>query len=157
MKRVRYEVQPARVGQKTNLDKLQIELETNGSLSARDAMKFASQLLTSYFNYFSMDEEQIEQEFFANFSRAAAATEEAQTQQMKESYTPIEILNFSPRTLNALINGGIGSIEQLTKCSHATLSNLRGFGSKAFDEVGKILAERDLALSDDSSEKQEVV
>lgn len=156
VRRVRYQVQPARVGERTNLDKLNIEIETNGSQTARDAMKFASKLLTSYFNYFSLDEEEIEQEFFANFSRAAAATEEAQAQQVKESYTPIEILNFSPRTLNALINGGIGSIEQLTKCSHATLANLRGFGSKAFNEVEKILAERDLALSDDASEKQAV-
>lgn len=150
-RRVRYEVLSARVGERTNLDKLQLELQTNGSQTARDAMKFASQLLTSYFNYFSLDEEQIEQEFFANFTRAAAQTEEEQIQQSKESYTPIEILNFSPRTLNALINGGIGSIEQLTKCSRATLTNLRGFGSKALDEVEDILAERSLALSDDGS------
>lgn len=153
VRRVRYEVQSTRVGERTNLDKLQIEVKTNGSLTARDAMKFASQLLTSYFNYFSMDEEQIEKEFFADFSRAAAASEDAQAQQVKESYTPIEILNFSPRTLNALINGGIGSIEQLTKCSHATLTNLRGFGSKAFDEVEVVLAERGLALADESPEK----
>ena len=151
IKRVRYDVQSTRVGQRTNLDKLEVEIETNGSLTVKEAMKFGSQLLTSYFNYFSMDEEQIEKEFFADFSRAAAASEDAQAQQVKESYTPIEILNFSPRTLNALINGGIGSIEQLTKCSHATLTNLRGFGSKAFDEVEVVLSERGLALADEAS------
>ena len=53
----------------------------------------------------------------------------------KESYTPIEILNLSPRTLNSLINAGVGSIEQLVKCTPATLSNFRGFGTKALDEV----------------------
>lgn len=153
VRRVKYEVQSTRVGQRTNLDKLVLELETNGSLSARDAMKFASQLLKSYFDYFSMDEEQIEQEFFADFSRAAAATTEGEDaqQQVKESYTPIEILNFTPRTLNALINGGIGSIEHLTKCSRATLTNLRGFGSKALDEVEQVLAERGYALSTETT------
>ena len=153
VRRVRYEVQSARVGQRTNLDKLVIELETNGSLLAKEALKFASQLLTSYFTYFSMDEEKIEQEFFANFSRGASVTvANAEQQVAKESYTPIEILNFSPRTLNALINGGIGSIEQLTKCSKATLTNLRGFGTKALEEVENILAERHLTLLPESHE-----
>lgn len=152
VKRVRYDIVQTRVGQRTNLDELKVEIETNGSLSAKEAMKFASQLLTSYFNYFSLDEEQIEKEFLANFQRnpQAAIAEEGQ-QQVKQTYTPIEILNLSPRTLNALINGGIGSIEQLTKCSKASLTNLRGFGSKALDEVDQVLNERGLALLDDAS------
>ncbi len=153
VRRVRFEIQSARVGQRTNLDKLVLELDTNGSLNSKDALKFASRLLTSYFNYFSLSEEQIEQEFFANFTRAASTVAADPAQQaVKESYTPIEILNFSPRTLNALINGGIGSIEQLTKCSKATLTNLRGFGSKALEEVEVVLAERNLALIPDTPE-----
>ena len=89
----------------------------------------------------------------ADFSRAAPQTvEEATAAQVKESYTPIEILNFSPRTLNALINAGVGSIEQLTKCTEATLSNFRGFGAKALDEVKKTLGERGLKLADDTLE-----
>jgi len=152
IKRVRYTIEQTRVGERTNLDQLTLELETNGSLSAKEAMKFASQLLTSYFNYFSLDEEQIEKEFLADFRRSTTTTTTDETQQqVKQSYTPIEILNLSPRTLNALINGGIGSIEQLTKCSKASLTNLRGFGSKALDEVDDVLAERNLALSDDAS------
>jgi DNA-directed RNA polymerase subunit alpha len=153
VKRVRYDVQQARVGQRTNLDKLVLEIETNGSLTAKEAVKFASQLLTSYFGYFSLSEEEIERDFMAKFQRTAASATGAEedSQQTKQSYTPIEILNLSPRTLNALINGGIGSIEQLTKCSRPSLTNLRGFGSKALDEVELILAERNLALMEDSS------
>ena len=152
VKRVRYDIAQTRVGQRTNLDELKVEIETNGSLTAKEAMKFASQLLTSYFNYFSLDEEQIEKEFLANFQRTpqAVVAEEGQ-QQVKQSYTPIEILNLSPRTLNALINGGIGSIEQLTKCSKASLTNLRGFGSKALDEVDQVLKDRGLALLDENA------
>jgi DNA-directed RNA polymerase subunit alpha len=71
---------------------------------------------------------------------------------VKESYTPIEILNLSPRTLNALINAGVGSIEQLTKCTESILSNFRGFGAKALDEVKATLATRGLTLSNESEE-----
>ena len=60
-----------------------------------------------------------------------------------------EILNLSPRTLNALINAGVGSIEQLTKCTESILSNFRGFGAKALDEVGETLAKRGLKLSEE--------
>lgn len=148
---VRYEVSPARVGENTNLEKLLIDVKTNGSLSAEESMQFASQLLKSYFEYFSTTEKVVESEFIADFSRASAkSSPEADKAGAKESYTPIEILNFSPRTLNALINAGVGSIEQLTKCTESALGNFRGFGAKALDEVKDTLAERGLSLSDDS-------
>lgn len=149
--KVRFDVSAARVGQRTDLEKLTLDVETSGSLTAQEAMQFGSQLLQSYFGYFASDKKVVEPEFMADFSRASAQqVEDATHQPVKESYTPIEILNFSPRTLNALINAGVGSIEQLTKCTEATLSNFRGFGAKALDEVKKTLGERGLKLSDES-------
>ncbi|OGJ55757.1 DNA-directed RNA polymerase subunit alpha [Candidatus Peribacteria bacterium RIFCSPHIGHO2_02_FULL_52_16] len=151
--RVRYDVEAARVGQRTDLEKLTMDVQTNGSLSAEEAMQFASQLLQSYFGYFGSDKKAVEPEFVADFSRAVPEqVDDAAHAPVKESYTPIEILNFSPRTLNALINAGVGSIEQLTKCSEATLSNFRGFGAKALDEVKKTLGDRGLKLADDNLE-----
>ncbi|MBU0766529.1 DNA-directed RNA polymerase subunit alpha [Patescibacteria group bacterium] len=151
VERVKFDVESSRVGQRTNLDKLIMDVETNGSLTAEEAMQFASQLLKSYFEYFGSDDKIVENEFVADFSRSGVqGIQDDETSHIKESYTPIEILNFSPRTLNALINAGVGSIEQLTKCTEASLSNFRGFGAKALDEVHKTLAERGLALSDDS-------
>ncbi len=151
--KVRFDVEAARVGQRTDLEKLTLDVETNGSLTAEEAVQFASQLMQSYFGYFASDKKVIEPEFVADFSRAAAQHVDDSTHTpVKESYTPIEILNFSPRTLNALINAGVGSIEQLTKCTEATLSNFRGFGAKALDEVKKTLGDRGLALSSDAME-----
>ena len=151
--KVRFDVEAARVGQRTDLEKLTLDVETNGSLSAEEAMQFASQLMQSYFGYFGSDQKVVEPEFVADFSRAASQhVDDASHTPVKESYTPIEILNFSPRTLNALINAGVGSIEQLTKCSEATLSNFRGFGAKALDEVKKTLGDRGLKLADDNLE-----
>lgn len=149
VERVRFEVEPARVGQRTNLEKLIIEVVTNGSLTADEALRFSSQLLSQYFNFFSLDQETVEKEFMADFTRVSQTVTETDKQTTKESYTPIEILNLSPRTLNSLINAGVGSIEQLVKCTPATLSNFRGFGSKALDEVKQTLATRSLTLTDD--------
>lgn len=156
VERVRYEVEPTRVGQRTNLEKLVMEVMTNGSLTAEEAVQFASQLLTSYFQYFGSDKKAVEPEFMADFSRTAAVQIEdvgsGPVSASKESYTPIEILNLSPRTLNALINAGVGSIEQLTKCTESMLSNFRGFGAKALDEVKATLATRGLHLTNEGEE-----
>ncbi len=149
VERVRFDVEPTRVGQRTNLEKLSLEVVTNGSLTADEAVRFASQLLSNYFNFFSLDQETVEKEFMADFSRTSQVAPEADRSSVKESYTPIEILNLSPRTLNSLINAGVGSIEQLVKCSPATLSNFRGFGTKALDEVKATLATRGLKLTEE--------
>lgn len=149
VERVRFNVEPTRVGQRTNLEKLVIEVMTNGSLTSEEAVRFASQLLSQYFNFFSLDQETVEKDFMADFTRTVQAQPEADASGVKESYTPIEILNLSPRTLNSLINAGVGSIEQLTKCTPGTLSNFRGFGSKALEEVQDTLATRGLSLSQD--------
>jgi DNA-directed RNA polymerase subunit alpha len=156
VEKVRFDVESSRVGQRTNLEKLVLEVQTNGSLTAEEAMQFSSQLLQSYFKYFGSDQKTVEPEFMADFSRGAGQQMEemggSSALPIKESYTPIEILNLSPRTLNALINAGVGSIEQLTKCTESILSNFRGFGAKALDEVKGTLASRGLKLSDEPEE-----
>ncbi|MFH0769880.1 MAG: DNA-directed RNA polymerase subunit alpha [Candidatus Peregrinibacteria bacterium] len=152
VERVRFDVESTRVGQRTNLDKLILDVKTNGSLTAEEAVRFAAQLLKSYFEYFGTAEKVVESDFIADFSRMATpgGVHAEPNAPVKESYTPIEILNFSPRTLNALINAGVGSIEQLTKCTEASLTNFRGFGTKALEEVQKTLAERGLSLATES-------
>jgi len=150
VKKVRYDVEDTRVGQMTNLDKLTLEIETNGSISPEDAMKFSSNLLNSYFNIFNSENMVVEEEYMSDIkSILEKEKEEEANKPVQESYTPIEILGFSPRTLNALINGGIGSIEQLSKCTESKLTNLRGFGKKALTEVKNALDKKGLTLSDE--------
>ena len=150
VKKVRYEVNSARVGQMTNLDELTLEVETNGSISPEDAIKFSSNVITSYFNLFNENNIMIEEEYMSDIkSILEKEKEDEENKPTQESYTPIEILAFSPRTLNALINGGIGSIEQLSKCTESKLSNLRGFGKKALTEVSDALSKNNLTLAED--------
>lgn len=150
VKKVRYDVEATRVGQMTNLDKLVIEIETDGSISPDDALKFSSNLLQSYFGLFNQENIMVESEYMSDFQKISQKQEmEEKNKPVQEAYTPIEILGFSPRTLNALINGGIGSIEQLSKCTESKLTNLRGFGKKALTEVREALEARDLNLAED--------
>ena len=150
VKKVKFMAENTRVGQMTNLDKLTLEVETNGSMSPEDAVKFSANILQSYFSLFNEDNLQVEPEFMSDVeSISKKQMEEEESKPKKESYTPIEILGLSPRTLNALINGEIGSIEQLVKCTESKLTNLRGFGKKAANEVRDALGTRGLTLADD--------
>lgn len=148
VKKVRYDIEATRVGQMTNLDKLTLEIMTDGSILPEDALRFASNILQSYFNLFNQDNIIVEEAYMSDFKRIAEKEQaEQKNKSTPETYTPIEILGFSPRTLNALINGGIGSVEQLAKCTESKLTNLRGFGKKALTEVANALGSRNLTLS----------
>jgi DNA-directed RNA polymerase subunit alpha len=150
VKKARYDVEATRVGQMTNLDKLTLEIETNGTISPEDALKFSSNILQSYSNLFNAENLLVEEEYMSDIKSILDKEREEEAQKpSQEAYTPIEILGFSPRTLNALINGGIGSIEQLSKCTESKLSNLRGFGKKALTEVAKALETKGLKLADE--------
>jgi DNA-directed RNA polymerase subunit alpha len=150
VKKVRYDVEATRVGQMTNLDKLTLEIKTNGAISSEDALKFSSNVLQSYFNLFNTENVMVEAGYMSDIkSILEKEKQEELSKPVQESYTPIEILGFSPRTLNALINGGIGSIEQLSKCTESKLSNLRGFGKKALTEVKTALNKKGLSLAEE--------
>ncbi len=138
VQKVSYSVSPTRVGDKTNLDSLSIEIETTGGMSPLDAFKFSSQVLEGYSVLLqSESEEKVEEDFLADFSSSSAS--DAAGEDDQESYTPIEILNLSPRTLNALINGNIGSVEEVMASSPSQLESMRGFGKKAMTELSESL------------------
>ena len=147
VERVRYEVEATRVGQMTNLDKLTMEIFTKGAISPEDALKFSANVLKSYFSLFDQSEIPVEGEFMSDFTKIAfQQAEEEKSKPKQEAYTAIEILVLSPRALNALINGSIGSIEQLVKCNENKLLNLRGFGKKALTEVRSALKTRNMQM-----------
>lgn len=149
VKRVKYDVEATRVGPLTSLDKLTMEIQTNGAISPEDALKFASNVLKSYFGLFNIADVAVEPDFMTDVNKINEKEKEEEAKKpTQESYTPIEILGLSPRTLNALINGEIGSIEMLTKCSETKLTNLRGFGKKALTEVKTALEQRGFKLTE---------
>ena len=140
--RVRYKVESTRVGQMTNLDKLILTAETDGSITPRDAFEEASALLANQYTALAgkTTVEAAPLQLHVPASEAAAAEEED-----KDSLTTsIEDLNFSARTTNALINNDIHTLKDLFSLTDAELKDLKGFGSKALDEVREKLAELEL-------------
>jgi DNA-directed RNA polymerase subunit alpha len=147
---VKYEVESTRYGELTNLDTLEMIIKTNGVMSPSDVVKFSGKMLESYFGLFNEDDLQVGGEFIADIRQVIEREkQEVKADLEKESYTPIEIMGLSPRTLNALVNGDILSIEQLTKCTEAKLSSIKWFGKKAMTEVRDALKTRGFKLLGD--------
>ena len=147
---VKYNIEQTRFWEMTNLDSLEMVVETNWAIAPVDAIKFSWDMLTSYFSLFNEDSLQVEWQFISNVKELInKEKEEVQEELEKETYTPIEIMGLSPRTLNALINWDILSIEKLTKCTETKLSSIKWFGKKAMTEIRSSLAERGLKLLGD--------
>lgn len=147
---VKYEIKNTRYGEITNLDSLEMIVTTNGVMSPSDVMKFSARMLESYFTLFNEEKLQVGGEFISDIREVIEREkQEVKADLEKETYTPIEIMGLSPRTLNALVNGDILSIEQLTKCTEAKLSSIKGFGKKAMTEVRDALKTRGFKLLGD--------
>lgn len=132
--RVRYKVDGTRVGQETNLDKLAVTVETDGSLTPRDAFEEAAAILVNQYAALAG----------STTVEAAPALGQATNDEGDELNTSIEELNLTARTANALINNDIRTVHDLVTLSEQDLRELKGFGSKALDEVKDKLAELEL-------------
>lgn len=132
--RVRYKVDSTRVGQETNLDKLQLNVETDGSITPREAFEEAAAILVNQYTALAG----------STTVEAAPALGQDLADEGNELNTPIEELNLSARTANALINNEIRTVRDLVTLSEQDLRELKGFGSKALDEVKDKLAELDV-------------
>lgn len=144
---VKYNIIDTRFWDITNLDSLELIITTSGVISPLDSLKFSSNMLSSYFSIFNEDALQVEWHFISNVKDLLEKEKEEIKEELeKETYTPIEIMWLSPRTLNALINGNILSIEQLVKCTETKLSSIKWFGKKAMTEIRETLWERWLKL-----------
>jgi DNA-directed RNA polymerase subunit alpha len=144
--RVRYKVENTRVGQATDLDRLLLTVDTDGSITPQDAFEEAAAILVNQYTALagktrvpvkealSEGGEDGDMEFGSDLidSEATALS------------TSIEDLNLTARTTNALINNDIHTIRDLFALNDAELRDLKGFGSKALDEVKEKLAELEL-------------
>ena len=132
--RVRYKVENTRVGQDTNLQKLTLTIDTDGTISVKDAFEEAAAILKNQYEALAKGKEV-----------KSAETPDATTTTSSTSLfeAKIEDLGFSARTTNALINNGIGCLQQFVSLDEAAINDLKGFGTKAREEVSAKIAEID--------------
>jgi len=135
--RVNYRVEATRVGRMTNLDRLVMEIWTDGAISALDALKSAAKILVSYF----MQVVEPKAEGAAE-SVAVAPTISDEVLKMR-----IEELDIPTRIVNALGNGGIETIGQLLGTPSAALMKIKNLGTKSLSVVEEKLREKGVALA----------
>jgi DNA-directed RNA polymerase subunit alpha len=136
--RCTYVVENTRVGQRTDYDKLTLEVETNGAIDPSDAVARAGRIIDEHMMLFvdqaatTMSDEGI----------FAAAVDEGES----VLDTPIEELDLSVRSYNCLKRQGVNTIGQLNDCSENDLLNIRNFGAKSIEEVKDKLQQMGLGL-----------
>lgn len=138
VQRVRYKVENTRVGQMTDLDKLIISVETDGTISPKDAFEEAAAILVNQYTALA-GQTRVEQGAPLGSGTSGEAAEDSDDTAVLN--TPIEDLSFSARTTNALVNNDIHTLKDLFALSDIELRDLKGFGSKALDEVKEKMAE----------------
>ncbi|MCA9345904.1 DNA-directed RNA polymerase subunit alpha [Candidatus Saccharibacteria bacterium] len=142
VQRVRYSVQNTRVGQMTNLDKLSITVTTDGTITPADAFEEASAILKNQYEALAGKTSVESRPMLVEASSENNSGSDAEEKDVLT--TSIEDLNFSARTTNALINNDIHNLKDLFSLTDAELKDLKGFGSKALDEVREKLAELEM-------------
>jgi DNA-directed RNA polymerase subunit alpha len=138
IKRVRYTVTNARVGQRTDYDKLVLEVWTDGSVFPEDALAYAAKIL----------KEQLQ--IFINFAEEEEPEPEEEASEEEEFnenlFKRVDELELSVRSQNCLQNAGIEYIYQLVEKSEAEMLKTKNFGRKSLNEIKEILADLGLSL-----------
>lgn len=141
VKKVNYQVKNTRVGQMVDYDKLIIEVWTDGSLKAHEALSLAAKVMTGHL------------ELFIDLSEATRNTqvmiEKEESKKEKVLETSIEELELSVRSFNCLKRAGIATVEDLTNKSESDMMKVRNLGKKSLDEVIAKLHSLGLSFAED--------
>ena len=129
--RVRYKVENTRVGQDTNLQQLTLTVDTDGTLTPKEAFEEAAAILVNQYSALAGSTK-------VESSPAPGSNTEDEDAGLM---LPIEELELSARTANPLLNNDIRTIRDLVTLSETDLKDLKGFGQKALDEVKEKLTE----------------
>jgi DNA-directed RNA polymerase subunit alpha len=135
IKKVNFTLENTRVGQMTNLDRLVLTLETNGTISPLKAVEQASAILVAHFQALAGVE---------TLTVIDIEDEHSMISNLKN--VSIDDLGMTPRTTNALNNNGLSTVLQLSNLTREELKNLKGFGQKAYEEVITKLKEMSLEI-----------
>lgn len=141
VKVVNFNVEATRVGQSVNYDKLTLEVETNGTTSAREIVALAGKIIVEHVGLFV--------ELCSQLASTDILVSREEDKQVKIMELPIEEMDLSVRSYNCLKRAGINTVEDLTKKSRADMLKVKNLGIKSIDEVIAKLESYGLSLSKD--------
>ena len=139
VKKVNYLVEAARLGQTTDYDKLTVDVWTNGSVTARDAVSLAAKLIRDHLNIFINLEDADEEMQEAHAEQRSVMTNENLDKSVEE-------LELSVRSYNCLKNANIRTIRELVQKTEAEMLRTKNFGRKSLNEIKEILHGMGLSL-----------
>lgn len=138
VEKVSYHVENTRVGQKTDYDKLVLEVWTNGSINPQEGISLAAKVLVEHLNLFI--------DLTEHVSNVEIMVEKEEDQKEKVLEMTIEELDLSVRSYNCLKRAGINTVEELANKSEDDMMKVRNLGKKSLEEVIQKLEELGLRL-----------
>lgn len=145
IKSVKYNVENVRVGQRTDYEKLVMDIETDGSVNAKEALTIAGKILKEHIEKFITEE--IEEPFTQEEEEV-----DAEKQRVANLLrTSIEDLNLSVRAYNCLKSANINTIGELVSRDEQDLLKFRNFGKKSLSELVEVIEEKNLEFGMDVS------
>jgi len=144
--RVRYTTEDTRVGQRTNYDKLILEIWTNGTITPEMALVEAAKILRKHVNPFVQYFELGEQTVAGQIAEAASQEQAMDEELTKKLSMPVQELELSVRASNCLDSEKVQTVGQLVKMTDADLLKIRSFGKTSLREVKRKLADIGLSL-----------
>ncbi|MCS6965508.1 MAG: DNA-directed RNA polymerase subunit alpha [Candidatus Kapabacteria bacterium] len=156
IRQVALHVEPFRVGRRTDYDRLLLEVKTDGSITAYDAVRYAAQLLQQHLQLFFTLPTMVAAEGIPT-TPTVTQTEEyiATTSVSRLLATPVDHLGVSARTLHRLLSLGIKTVSELVRWDPAELQRERGIGPRAIDEIQRALELYGLRLGMSPEELEE--
>ena len=127
VKRVNFNVEPTRVGNSIDFDKLILEVTTNGTTSAREIVSLAGKIINEHINLFI--------ELCAQIGDMNILVSKEEDKQVKLMELPIEEMDLSVRSYNCLKRAGLNTIQDLLKKSKSDMFKVRNLGAKSVEEV----------------------
>ena len=141
VKKVNYQVEPARVGSNDGFDKLTIEIVTNGTIIPEDALGLSARILIEHLNLFT------DLTDVAKATDVMKETEKVNDEKLLDR--TIEELDLSVRSYNCLKRAGINTVHDLTEKTEPEMMKVRNLGRKSLEEVKVKLADLGLGLKND--------
>ncbi len=145
--KVYYSVENMRVGDRTDYDHLTVNIETNGSITPKEAFKQAAQILVNHFKVFTKSEEKKEEKIVKVKKKVEKTTMERVGKQERElARTKVEELKISSRIVTALIDAGLKTAAGIVRKSEDDLMDLEGLGKKGVVEIKRALGKLGMIL-----------